>query len=132
MKKGILLSAIVFLLSLGISAQVADQTQAKTKKQLRIEAREQAKVQKQVQAMEQSGDPIMSQTQTRTQNHGAMVSETATQTQSGSGKGEMVREQAKLKGEAQKARVKTNNTAKTKNAGMSRPAITPGKGVGRK
>ncbi|HRW27169.1 MAG TPA: hypothetical protein P5197_06810, partial [Bacteroidales bacterium] len=63
MKKEILLGAIALLISVGVTAQTTEpvQEQLKTKRQLRIEARQKAKVQEQV----QSGDPIMTQTQTR-------------------------------------------------------------------
>ena len=61
MKKEILFGALALLISVGAVAQnpVSDQTQIKTKKQLKIEARQQKMVHEQV----QSGDPIMTKTQ---------------------------------------------------------------------
>jgi len=160
MKKEFLLGAIALLISVGVTAQTSEplQTQTKTKKQLRIEARQQAKVQdqtqsgdqimtqsqtkaqtkaqtmtqSQVQEQVQSGDPIMTQSQTKTQNHGETVSETAKQAQSGS----IVREQAKLKGEAQKsmkkAKTATKNNGSAKSIRTNRPATVKGTGTGRK
>jgi len=128
MKKEIFLGAIALLISAGVMAQTTEpiQTQTKTKKQLRIEARQQAQVQEQVQSGDpimtkkqtrtsdqkkekvqeqvQSGDPIMTQDKTRKQNHGAVVSETARQTPSGEGKGQIVSEQARMQGEAKRSR----------------------------
>lgn len=160
MKKEILFGAIALLISVGVTAQTTEpiQTQTKTKKQLRIEARQQAQVQEQVQSGDpimtktqtrtrdqkkekvqeqvQSGDPIMTQTQTRTQNHGAVVSGTAKQAQIGEGKGEMVREQAKMQGEAQKsmkqAKTATKNNGAAKSVRTNRPATVKGTGAGRK
>jgi hypothetical protein len=80
----------------------------------------------------------MTQTQARTQNHGEVVSETAkqAQTQTGEGKGEMVREQAKLKGEAQKsmkqAKTATKNKGAAKSVRTNRPATVKGTGAGRR
>ena len=156
MKKEILLGAIALLLSAGVMAQTTDpvQTQTNTKKQLRIEARQQAKVQEQtqsgdpimtqtrtrdqkrdqVQEQTQSGDPIM--TQTRTRNHGDAVSETAKQTPGGEGKGAIVSEQARMKGEAQKsmkqAKKANKNQGVAKRVRTNRPAPVQGTGAGRK
>jgi len=124
MKKEILLGAIALLLSAGVMAQTSEpiQTQTKTKKQLRIEAKQQLKVQDQT----QSGDPIMTQTQTRTQLKDG----------TGEGQGDMVKEQAKLKGDAQKSMKQAKTATKNKNAAKSirtnRPATIKGTGAGRK
>lgn len=136
MKKEILVGAIALLISAGVMAQSTEpvQEQVKTKKQLRIEARQHAKVQEQT----QSGDPIMTRTQTRTQNHGAAVSETAkqAQTQTQGGVGEVVMEQAKLQGETQKsmkqAKTSTKNKGAAKSIRTNRPATVKGTGAGRK
>ena len=116
MKKEFLLGAMALLISAGVMAQTTEpvQTQTKTKKQLRIEARQQAQVQDQVQSGDpimkkeqtrtrdqkkekiqdqtHSGDPIMTKKHARRQNHGAAVSETAkqAQTQTEGGVGEIV------------------------------------------
>jgi len=124
MKKEILMGALALLISAGVMAQTSEpvQTQTKTKKQLRIEAKQQVKVQDQT----QSGDPIMTQTQTRTQLKDG----------SGEGQGDMIREQAKLKGEAQKSLKQTKTATKNKGAAKSvrtnRPATVKGTGAGRK
>jgi len=152
MKKEILLGAIALLISVGVTAQTSEplRTQTKTKKQIRIEARQQAKVQdqtksgdpimnkaqtrtqSQVQEKVQSGDPIMTQSQTMTQNHGETVSETAKQAQSGS----VVKEQARLKGDAQKsvkkAKTSTKNNGSARSIKTNRPATVKGTGTGRK
>ncbi|MCK7541745.1 MAG: hypothetical protein MZV63_68085 [Marinilabiliales bacterium] len=47
MKKEILMGAIALLISVGVAAQTTEPVQTKTKKQLRIEAKQQAKLQKQ-------------------------------------------------------------------------------------
>ncbi len=132
MKKEVLIGAFALLISAGVSAQEPVQTQTMSKRQQKTEARTQTKAQKQIHKTDQSGDPIMTQTKTRTQNHGAVVSETARRTQSGPGKGEVVSTQARMKGESQKARVKTNNPAKAGSGMGNRPAAAPGKGAGRK
>ena len=79
MKKEILFGALALLISVGAAAQnpVSDQTQIKTKKQLKIEARQQKMVHEQV----QSGDPIMTQTQTRTRDKVQSGDPIMTQTQ---------------------------------------------------
>jgi hypothetical protein len=134
MKKEILFGAIALLISAGVMAQTTEpvQTQTKTKKQLRIEARQQKQVQEQV----QSGDPIMTQTGTRTENHGAVVSETAKQVPGGEGKGQIVSEQARMKGEAQKsmkeAKKASKNKSKAKSVRSNRPAVGKGTGAGRR
>ena len=158
MKKEILFGAIALLISAGVMAQTAEpvQTQSKSKKQQRIEARQQAqaqeqeqvrsgdpimtqtqtrtKGQKKEQAQEQvrSGDPIMTQTQTRTQNHGTAVSETAKEIPGGEGKGQIVSEQARMKGDAQKsmkqAKKASKNNVKAKRVRTNRPATVQGGG----
>ena len=144
MKKEILFGAIALLISVGVTAQTAEPVQTKTKRQLRIEARQQAKVQEQV----QSGDPIMTQTQTRTkaqvqdqtQSGDPIMTQTQTRTQpkdgTGEGQGDMVKEQAKLKGDAQKSMKQAKTATKNKNAAKSirtnRPATIKGTGAGRK
>jgi len=162
MKKEILLGAIVLLISAGVIAQTTEpaQTQSKTKKELRTEARQQDKVQNQtrvddpvmskdqtrardkkkvkLQDQARSGDPIMTKSQTRSQNHGAAVSETAkqVQTQSRGDVGPVVREQARLKGEAQKAMNQARTASKNKGASnavrANRPATVKGTGAGRR
>lgn len=132
MKKGILISAIALLISAGVSAQEVTGTQVKTKSQQRIEARQQARAEKRIQAMEQSGDPIMTRSRAKRQNQGAVVSETARGTQSGQGQGQAVSTQARMKGESQKARVKSNNAARANKNNVNRPAVAPGKGAGRR
>lgn len=162
MKKEFLLGAFALMISAGVIAQATEpvQTQTKTKKQLRIEARQQAKAQEQVQSGDpimkkdqtrardqkrekiqdqtQSGDPIMTKTQTRKQNHGAAVSETAKQAQAQTegGVGEIVREQARLQGEAQKsmkqAKTSTKNKGAAKSVRTNRPATVRGTGSGRR
>ncbi len=71
----------------------------------------------------QSGDPIMTQTQTRTQLKDG----------SGEGQGQMVREQAKLNGEAQKtmkqAKTSTKNNGAAKSMRTNRPATVRGTGA---
>lgn len=150
MKKEILLSALALLISAGVMAQTSEplQTQTKTKKQLRIEAKQQINVQDQT----QSGDPIMTKTQTRTktqtkqqvqdqtQSGDPIMTQTQTRTQlkdgSGEGQGDMVREQAKLQGEAQKsmkqAKTATKNKGAAKSVRTNRPATVKGTGAGRK
>lgn len=162
MKKEILLGAMALLISTGVMAQTTEpvQTQTKTKKQLRIEAKQQAKVQDQTQSGDpimikdqkrtrdqkrgkiqdqtQSGDPIMTRDRTRQETHGAAVSETAkqAQTQNQGGVGEMVREQARLQGEAQKsmkqAKTATKNKGAAKAVRTNRPATVKGTGAGRR
>lgn len=162
MKKEFLLGAMALLISAGVMAQTTEpvQTQTKTKKQLRIEARQQAQVQDQVQSGDpimkkeqtrtrdqkkekiqdqtHSGDPIMTKKHARRQNHGAAVSETAkqAQTQTEGGVGEIVREQAKLHGEAQKAtkqaKTSTQNKGAAKGVRANRPATVRGSGSGRR
>ena len=138
MKKEILFGAIALLISAGVMAQTSDpvQAQTKTKKQLRIEARQQKQAREQVQEQVQSGDPIMTQTQTRTQNHGAAVSETAKQVPGGEGKGQIVSEQARMKGEAQKsmkqAKTAKKNQGAAKSVRTNRPATVKGTGAGRR
>jgi hypothetical protein len=148
MKKEILFGAIALLISAGVMAQTSEpiQTQTKTKKQLRIEAKQQIKVQDQT----QSGDPIMTQAQTQTrtkaqvqdqtQSGDPIMTQTQTRTQlkdgSGEGQGQMVREQAKLNGEAQKsmkqAKTATKNKGAAKSVRTNRPATVKGTGAGRK
>ncbi len=156
MKKEILIGAIALLISVGVTAQTTEpvQEQLKTKKQLRIEAKQQAKVQDQtqsgdpimtkaqtrtrdqkrekVQDQTQSGDPIMTQTRTRTENHGAVVSETARQTPGGEGKGAVVSQQARMRGEAQRSAKQAKKTNKNQGAAKSvrtnRPATVKGAG----
>ncbi len=80
----------------------------------------------------------MTQAQERKQNHGAAVSETAkqAQTQTQGGIGEVVREQAKLQGEAQKsmkqAKTATQNKGAAKSVRTNRPATVRGTGSGRR
>lgn len=160
MKKEILLGAMALLISTGVMAQTTEpvQTQTKTKKQLRIEAKQQAKVQDQTQSGDpimikdqkrtrdqkrekiqdqtQSGDPIMTRDQTRQETHGAVVSETARQTPGGEGKGQIVSEQARRNGEAKRAakdagKIKKNKVA-AKNVRTNRPATVKGTGAGRR
>ena len=132
MKKEILFGAIALLISAGVMAQTAEpvQTQSKSKKQQRIEARQQAQAQEQEQV--RSGDPIMTQTQTRTQNHGTAVSETAKEIPGGEGKGQIVSEQARMKGDAQKsmkqAKKASKNNVKAKRVRTNRPATVQGGG----
>jgi hypothetical protein len=75
-------------------------------------------------------------TQTRTRNHGDAVSETAKQTPGGEGKGAIVSEQARMKGEAQKsmkqAKKANKNQGVAKRVRTNRPATVQGTGAGRK
>ena len=160
MKKEILCGAIALLISAGVTAQTTEpvQEQTKTKKQNKTEVRQQVKDQEQtqsgdpimtktqaktrdqkkekVQEQVQSGDPIMTQTQTRTENHGDVVSGTARQTPGGEGKGAIVSEQAKMKGEAQKsaklAKKANKKQGVAKSVRTNRPATVRGTGAGRK
>ena len=80
----------------------------------------------------------MTKKHARRQNHGAAVSETAkqAQTQTEGGVGEIVREQAKLQGEAQKstkqAKTSTQNKGAVKGVRANRPATVRGSGSGRR
>jgi hypothetical protein len=160
MKKSIIMTATALLLSVSIAAQTNDPVQNQTKVQNKEQNKEQTmtKAQQQEKVMYQQGNMTKTKaqnkaavkeskekkvkTKTKKANHGQTVSETARNTESGSGKGEIVSEQAKLQGETQQARIKNQVSAKNQSANTgARPAnamqqnrtgAAKGSGAGRK
>lgn len=110
MKKVLYFAAIALFISAGVTAQVSTETQVKDQTRARNQIREQ------VQVPESDGDHLQLREQIRNENHGEAVSEIAKNTDPGPGKGEIVREQAKLKGDAQQARLREKRSARNNTA----------------
>lgn len=131
MKKEILFGALALLISVGVAAQTtaSDQTPIKTKKQLRIEAKQQVKVQDQT----QSGDPIMTQTQTRTRDKVQSGDPIMTKTQSRARMQNNVQSGDPIMTKSQtQARSATKNNGAAGSVRANRPANVKGTGAGRR
>jgi hypothetical protein len=160
MKKSIIMTATALFLSVSIAAQTNDPVQNQTRIQNKDQNKEQTmnKTRQQEQVTDQQGYMTRTKTQnkaavkegkekkvktkTKKANHGQTVSETARNTESGTGKGEIVSEQAKLQGETRQARIKNQTSARNQSANTgARPAnamqqnragAAKGSGAGRK
>lgn len=129
MKKEILFGALALLISVGVAAQTTLPDQIKTKKQLRIEARQLKMIHEQV----QSGDPIMTQTQTRTRDQVQSGDPIMTKTQTRARMQNNVKSGDPI---MKKTRTRTRSAAKNNGAAGSvrtnRPATIKGTGAGRR
>lgn len=148
MKKSIIMTAAALLISAGIAAQTNVPAQNQNKEQNQVRTQEQTmtmtknQTKTQTKAAVKEGKEKKVKTKVKKANQGLNVSETARNTEPGEGKGEIVSEQAKLKGETQQARIKNQTSAKNQSANTgARPSnamqqnkvnAAKGSGAGRK
>lgn len=122
MKRSIFLIAIALMISTGIMAQNTDQSQPQSQNNTQVQSQSQNQKQSRNQTKVQDGKQVKDQTRNEASEHGQAVSSTAKNTDPGTGKGKIVSQQAKSRGETQKARIHENNSAKNKNANRNKSA----------
>jgi len=149
MKRAILLVSFTMLIGAVIKAQSTDPTQTQTQTQTREQTtvREQTRVQQREQVQDQTGTASQVQNRekavkqkkikTRKANHGEAVSETARSGEPGTGRGEVVRTQAKTQGTDMQSRERGGNSARNQSqnqgargAAIQRNNVRSGRGGG--